>query len=151
MGKVWGVFGPVMGLSAVIGPIVGGTLVDADLFGTGWRAIFAVDVPIGAATAVIAAKHIPGRATAARSTRLDLPGVALAGIGTLMLVFPLVQGRELGWPTWTKLLLAGSLPVLALFAAYRMRRKRAGLFLARKPRAQDAHAEAAAGPEPAFA
>jgi EmrB/QacA subfamily drug resistance transporter len=126
MGKAWGVFGPVMGLSAVIGPIVGGTLVDADLFGTGWRAIFAVNLPIGLAAAVIAAKYIPGQAAAARSTRLDLPGVALAGIGTLMLVYPLVQGRELGWPMWTKLLLAGSLPVLALFAAYQVRRKRAG-------------------------
>jgi EmrB/QacA subfamily drug resistance transporter len=126
MGKVWGVFGPVMGLSAVIGPIVGGTLVDADLFGTGWRAIFAVNLPIGLAAAVIAAKYIPGQPATARSTRLDLAGVGLAGIGTLMLVYPLVQGRELGWPTWTKLLLAGSLPVLALFAAYQVKRKRAG-------------------------
>jgi EmrB/QacA subfamily drug resistance transporter len=126
MGKAWGVFGPVMGLSAVIGPIVGGTLVDADLFGSGWRSIFAVNVPIGAAAALIAARYIPSAPAASRSTRLDLAGVALAGVGTLMLVYPLVQGRELGWPLWTKLLLAGSLPVLALFAAYQVRRKRAG-------------------------
>jgi EmrB/QacA subfamily drug resistance transporter len=126
MGKVWGLFGPVMGLSAVIGPIVGGTLVDADLFGTGWRAIFAVNLPIGVAAAVIAARYVPSKPGAAGSTRLDLPGVALAGVGTLMLVYPLVQGRELGWPIWTRLLLAGSLPVLALFAAYQVRRKRAG-------------------------
>jgi EmrB/QacA subfamily drug resistance transporter len=126
MGKAWGVFGPVMGLSAVIGPIVGGTLVDADLFGSGWRAIFAVNVPIGVAAAVIAARYIPAAPAAARTNRLDLTGVALAGIGTLMLVYPLVQGRELGWPLWTKLLLAGSLPVLALFAGHQVRRKRAG-------------------------
>jgi EmrB/QacA subfamily drug resistance transporter len=126
MGKAWGVFGPVMGLSAVVGPIVGGTLVDADLFGVGWRAIFAVNVPIGIAAAVIAARYIPAAPAAPRTTRLDLAGVALAGVGTLMLVYPLVQGRELGWPLWTKLLLAGSLPVLALFAAHQVRRKRAG-------------------------
>jgi EmrB/QacA subfamily drug resistance transporter len=126
MGKAWGVFGPVMGLSAVIGPIVGGTLVDADLFGSGWRAIFAVNVPIGIAAAVIAARYIPAAPAAARTTRLDLTGVALAGIGTLMLVYPLVQGRELGWPTWVTLVLAGSLPVLALFAVYQVRRKRSG-------------------------
>jgi MFS family permease len=110
----------------VIGPIVGGTLVDADLFGSGWRAIFAVNVPIGIAAAVIAARYIPAAPAAARTTRLDLTGVALAGVGTLMLVYPLVQGRELGWPLWTKLLLAGSLPVLTLFAAHQVRRKRAG-------------------------
>jgi EmrB/QacA subfamily drug resistance transporter len=126
MGKVWGAFGPIMGLSAVVGPIVGGTLVDADLLGTGWRSIFAVNLPFGVAALAIAAKYIPARPAGARTTRLDMPGVALAGIGTLMLVYPLVQGRELGWPTWVKLLLAGSLPVLALFAAYQVRRKRSG-------------------------
>jgi len=49
MGKVWGMFGPVMGLSAVLGPIVGGTLVDVDLLGSGWRSIFLVNLPIGIA------------------------------------------------------------------------------------------------------
>ena len=43
----FGVFGPVMGLAAVAGPLVGGGLVDVDLFGTGWRMIFAVNVPLG--------------------------------------------------------------------------------------------------------
>ena len=126
MGKVWGMFGPIMGLSAVVGPIVGGTLVDADLLGSGWRSIFAVNLPIGIAAFAIAAKYIPGKPGSARSTRLDLPGVAIAGVATFMLVYPLVQGRELGWPTWVKLLLAGSVPVFALFAAYQLRRKRSG-------------------------
>jgi EmrB/QacA subfamily drug resistance transporter len=126
MGKVWGMFGPIMGLSAVIGPIVGGTLVDADLLGTGWRSIFAVNLPIGIAALAIAAKYIPAKAGSTRDKRLDVAGVAIAGIGTLMLVYPLVQGRELDWPTSVKLLLAGSLPVLALFAVHQLRRKRRG-------------------------
>ncbi|GAB3958959.1 MFS transporter [Actinoallomurus acanthiterrae] len=126
MKKAWTAFGPVMGLSAVLGPIIGGTLIHADLFGTGWRMIFLVNVPIGAFALAVAARFLPATPPAVRSARLDLPGVALAASGTFMLIFPLVQGRELGWPMWTKVLLACSVPVLALFAAYQIRRKRVG-------------------------
>ena len=61
MGKVWGCFGPVMGLSAVLGPIVGGTLVDVDLAGAGWRSIFFVNLPIGARGARRRGALHPGR------------------------------------------------------------------------------------------
>jgi EmrB/QacA subfamily drug resistance transporter len=126
MKKAWTAFGPVMGLSAVLGPVIGGTLIHADLFGTGWRMIFLVNVPIGVFSLAVAARFLPATPPAVRSARLDLPGVGLAASGTFMLVFPLVQGRELGWPLWTKALLVASVPVLALFAAYQVRRKRAG-------------------------
>jgi MFS family permease len=88
--------------------------------------IFLINVPIGAFALTVAARFLPATPPAVRSVRLDLPGVALAASGTFMLIFPLVQGRELGWPTWIKALLASSVPVLALFAAYQVRRKRAG-------------------------
>jgi EmrB/QacA subfamily drug resistance transporter len=126
MKKAWTAFGPVMGLSAVLGPIIGGTLIHADLFGTGWRMIFLVNVPIGAFALAVAARFLPATPPAVRSARLDLQGIALAASGTFMLIFPLVQGRELGWPTWTKALLVASVPVLALFAAHQVRRRRAG-------------------------
>jgi EmrB/QacA subfamily drug resistance transporter len=125
MAKAWAVFGPIMGLSAVIGPIVGGALVDADLFGTGWRSIFLVNLPVGVFTFLIGAKFLPASTSATRS-RLDLPGMLLAGTGTFLLIYPLVQGRELGWPTWTKAMLAASVVVLAVFARYQVRRKRSG-------------------------
>ena len=126
MNKVWGLFGPVMGLSAVLGPIVGGGLLDADVLGSGWRAIFAVNLPIGVAAFAIAAKFVPAVAPSARSTRLDFGGAGIAATGMLMLVYPLVQGRELGWPAWVCVMLAASLPVLGLFAVHQLRRKRAG-------------------------
>jgi EmrB/QacA subfamily drug resistance transporter len=126
MGKAWGILGPVSGLSAVLGPIVAGLLIDADLLGSGWRMIFLVNVPVGAFVLIAGAKYLPAVAPATRSRRLDLVGVALAAAGTLMLVYPLVQGRELDWPLWVLALLAGSLPVLALFARHQVRRQRAG-------------------------
>lgn len=127
MGKAWAVLGPVSGLSAVLGPIVAGVLIDVDLFGSGWRSIFLINVPVGAYVLLVGAKRLPEGAPAERSRRLDVAGMALAGMGAVMLVYPLVQGRELGWPVWSVIMLAASLPVLAAFARHQSRRKRSGV------------------------
>ncbi len=125
MGAAFGAFGPVMGISAVGGPILAGWLVDADFFGTGWRMIFLINLPIGIAALVAAVKFLPATKTT-HATKLDLPGVLLFSAASAMLVYPLVQGRELGWPTWTYLLMAGSAVVFGLFAWYETRKHRAG-------------------------
>ncbi|WUH93685.1 MFS transporter [Streptomyces sp. NBC_00433] len=125
--KAWGIFGPLMGLSAVLGPVVAGVLIHADLFGAGWRMIFGINLPIGLAALVIGWRFLPAVTPAARGVRLDALGVLLAGAGAFLLVFPLVQGRELGWPGWTLAMLAASIPVLGVFALHQVRRSRAGL------------------------
>jgi EmrB/QacA subfamily drug resistance transporter len=126
MGKAFGILGPVAGLSAMLGPIVAGLLIDADLLGTGWRLIFLVNVPVGVAVLVLGRRLLPAGAPVARGLRLDLGGVVLAGVGMFMLVFPLVQGRELGWPAWSLGLLAGSVGVLGALGRHVVRRRRAG-------------------------
>ena len=126
IGKAFAIVGPACGLSAILGPIVAGLLIDADLLGSGWRMIFLVNVPVGAFVLVAGTRFLPNVAPSARSRRLDLPSVALAATGAFMLVYPLVQGRELGWPIWVKVLLAASLPVLAVFGVYQVRRNRRG-------------------------
>jgi MFS family permease len=99
-GTAFAIFGPVIGLSAVLGPIVGGALIDANLLGSGWRLVFFVNLPLGVIAAIGAARLIPDvRATSA--PRLDLVGTALAALGMALLVYPLIQGREAGWPAWT--------------------------------------------------
>ncbi len=124
MGKAFGVYGPVMGLSAMLGPIAAGGLISANLFGTGWRMIFAVNVPVGLAALALGARTLPSAGT--RPGRLDLPGAVLAGAAMFLLVFPLVQGRSLGWPAWLYAMLAASVLVLATFGRYQIRRQRAG-------------------------
>ncbi|WP_344614337.1 MFS transporter [Dactylosporangium salmoneum] len=126
LGAAFGAFGPVMGLSAVCGPILAGVLVDADLFGTGWRMIFLVNLPVGVAALAGAAFVLPREPADRDAPRLDLPGTALLGTALLLLVFPLVQGRELGWPWWCWAAMAASLPALAAFQLYERRRARAG-------------------------
>jgi EmrB/QacA subfamily drug resistance transporter len=126
MGKAWGVLGPVSGLSAVLGPIVAGLLIDADLFGTGWRSIFLVNLPVGAFVLIVGRRYLPAGAPAERARRLDLTGMTLAGAGAVLLVYPLVQGREQGWPLWIVAMLVAALPVLAAFGRHQARRKRSG-------------------------
>lgn len=126
MGKAFAILGPACGLAAILGPVVSGLLIDANLFDTGWRMIFLVNVPVGAFVLITGARHLPDVAPSARTRRFDLPGVGLAAVGAFMLVYPLVQGRELGWPLWTQAMLAGSLAVLAAFGAHQVRRNRSG-------------------------
>jgi len=127
MGKAFGVYGPVMGLSAMLGPIAAGGLISADVLGTGWRMIFLVNVPVGLAALALGARTLPaGVSGAAGARRLDLPGALLAGAAMFGLVFPLAQGHSLGWPTWLSGMLAGSVLVLAGFGWYQVRRQRAG-------------------------
>jgi EmrB/QacA subfamily drug resistance transporter len=114
--KAFAIFGPVMGLTAVVGPVVGGALVDLDLLGTGWRSIFLVNVPLGLAAIALGLRHLPRSAPAAPDQRIDIASVALAAVGVFALVFPLVQGREQGWPAWMLALLAGGVALLAVFA-----------------------------------
>jgi EmrB/QacA subfamily drug resistance transporter len=126
MGKAFGVYAPVMGLSAMLGPIVAGGFIGLDLWGSGWRMIFLVNVPVGALAIFGAARLVPAVAPSARGTKLDWTGVILAGTGLFLIVFPLVQGRQLGWPVWAIAMLVASLPVLAAFAVHQVRRSRAG-------------------------
>ena len=124
--KAFGAFGPVMGLGAVGGPILAGWLVDADYFGTGWRMIFFINLPLGVFAVVGARRFLP-EFRSDRATRLDLLGVLFAAGGAFLLLFPLVQGRELGWPAWCFVLLAAGVVVLGIFSLFESRRERNGL------------------------
>ena len=116
----FGAMGPVIGLSAIGGPILAGWLVSADLFGTGWRMIFLINLPIGLAAILGAIVFLPPGGRDA-TVRLDLPGAALASIGFLLVVYPLVQGREHGWPAWSFAMMAASVVVFAIFGLQQVR------------------------------
>jgi MFS family permease len=125
--KAFGVFGPIMGLAAIAGPLVGGGLIDVNLLGTGWRAIFLVNVPIGLLALAAGRRFLPRNTPATAGARLDAPSVLLAMAGGFALVYPLIEGREHGWPAWSFALLAGGLVTLAAFGLLQARRSRQGL------------------------
>jgi MFS family permease len=115
--KAFAVFGPVMGLAAVAGPVVGGGLVDV----ASWRAIFLVNVPLGALAIVGGRRFLPRTAAAAPGVRVDALSVLLAVGGGLALVYPLIEGREHGWPAWSFALLAAGLVAVIAFVARQRR------------------------------
>jgi MFS family permease len=126
MAKAFGAFGPVMGLGAVAGPILAGWLVDADYFGSGWRMIFFINLPLGIFAVVGALRFLPD-SRLPEPPKLDLVGVLFAAGGAFLLLFPLVQGRELDWPVWCFVMLAAGLIVFGVFSYFESRRERKGL------------------------
>ncbi|MFJ8594379.1 MFS transporter [Streptomyces sp. NPDC093598] len=126
VGMAFGVTGPVMALSGVAGPIAAGWLVDADYFGWGWRMIFAVNVPVGVLALVAGLVLLP-RSQRQRELKIDLVGALIAAAGMAAVIFPLVQGRELGWPWWVFVLLAAGIGTLAGFVRHQYHRAGKGL------------------------
>ncbi len=124
-GRAFAVFGPVIGLSAVLGPIIGGALVSLDAFGTGWRLIFLVNPPVAVAAAIGAARIMP-ESRAPRAPRSDGIGTVLGAAAMGLLVYPLIEGRESGWPAWTYLMMAASVLAAGLLAAWSRRQGRRG-------------------------
>jgi MFS family permease len=107
------------------GPILAGWLIDADYFGTGWRMIFLINLPLGLLALFGGRKFLP-EAKSTNASRLDLVGVALVSVAVLLLIYPLVQGRELDWPMWTFVSMAASLVAFGIFGWYESRRDRTG-------------------------
>ncbi|MDH6108984.1 EmrB/QacA subfamily drug resistance transporter [Kitasatospora sp. MAP12-15] len=125
-GKVFGLFGAMIGLGAVSGPLLGALLTEWNLFGLEWRPIFLINLPVGIAGLLLGHRYVT-ESRAPKALRLDLVGMALAGLGLLMLLYPLTQGRESGWPLWGFVSMACSPLVLALFVRYeRIKTRRDG-------------------------
>ncbi|MFD7305314.1 MULTISPECIES: MFS transporter [Streptomyces] len=120
-GKVFGLFGAIVGLGAVSGPLLGALLTEWNLFGLGWRPIFLINLPVGLAGLLLGSRFIT-ESKAPRALRLDLVGVALVTLGLLMLLYPLTRGRELGWPLWGYLSMAGAFVVFAALVGYERRK-----------------------------
>ncbi|MEV4603186.1 MFS transporter [Amycolatopsis sp. NPDC049253] len=110
-------FGPIMGLSTVAGPVVAGWLLHLDLFGSEWRSIFLVNVPFGVLAGALAWRVLPRHSGEDRTARLDLRGIGLLTAGSALLIVPLIQGRDLGWPAWTYVMIAAGLVAFGLFVA----------------------------------
>jgi MFS family permease len=112
-----GLYGTSMGFASIVAQVVGGSLVSLDLFGWSWRPIFLINVPIGL-LAIGAGARVLRESRMERRPSLDLGGVGLVSLALVLLVFPLAEGREAGWPAWSFGMLVASVPVLVGFIWY---------------------------------
>jgi EmrB/QacA subfamily drug resistance transporter len=114
LGKAFAIFGPVFGLGGILGPIVGGFIIDGDIASTGWRAVFLVNIPIGIINLALAWKYLPKKASD-HSIKIDLLGSFIIIVSSGLLLLPLIQGQEAGWPAWTFVSFAISFLGFAIF------------------------------------
>jgi len=122
---VFGLTGAVSGLAAVAGPLLGGQLVSGDAFGLGWRSIFIINVPVGVLLLIASFVFIPN-SKSEKPVKLDIRGVSLIIAALVLIIFPLIQGRELGWPLWIWLMLASSPLLIVVFVAFQRNEERKG-------------------------
>ncbi|MBI1775831.1 MAG: MFS transporter [Proteobacteria bacterium] len=106
-------YGATSGIAAVVGQLAGGVLVSANLFGTSWRPIFLINIPLGiivffASRLVVPANRSP------HPTGIDFPGTVLFATTLTALLVPLTEGHSLGWPAWTLAMLAAALVLATL-------------------------------------
>lgn len=113
--KAMTLFAAAFPVGGMAGPLLGGLLTEADLFGSGWRAIFLVNVPIGVLALAGALLTMPARPRIG-GQGIDKVGLGLLTTGLFAIFYPLVQGRELGWPLWSIGLMVLAVPLFWLFA-----------------------------------
>jgi EmrB/QacA subfamily drug resistance transporter len=118
-------FGLTAGLASVAGPVTGGTLIHADILGLDWRPIFLINVPIGIAC-VIAGRYLIPDIKGNPKLGNDWGGIIIATVAIFCLIFPLIEGRGFGWPTWCFAMMAAFVPFALLFFWWERRQNTRG-------------------------
>jgi EmrB/QacA subfamily drug resistance transporter len=108
-GQAMALWGATAGVATLVGPILGGILVDA----FGWEWIFFINVPVGIIGFVLAVALVPKLPT--HTHRFDWIGVALSGVGMFFLVYGIQQGHKYHWNGWVLSSIAAG---VALFVAF---------------------------------
>lgn len=116
-GKVFGLYGAIVGLGGVTGPLLGALLTEWNIAGLEWRPIFLINLPVGIAALLLGSRVIT-ESKAPKALKLDLVGVVLVTLAMLALVYPLTEGRANGWPLWGYAMMAASVVIVGVLIAY---------------------------------
>ncbi|WP_226360128.1 MFS transporter [Pseudonocardia sp. ICBG1142] len=92
--KPMAAFSALLGIAASAGPVLGGLIIGLDLFGSSWRGVFMINVPLGALILVLALRTLP--ATPPERVQLDLPGLLLSAVSLFMVIYGLSTMAESG-------------------------------------------------------
>src|SRR5579875_976623 len=123
--KAFGVMGATIGVSTALGPVLGGLIIAGAGAHDGWRWVFLVNLFIGAVALPMAAWQLP-RARSRTPRRFDPMGLVLLSAGLPLLLIPLAEGEQVGWPAWCYLCFGGCVIAFALLAWWEVRAEREG-------------------------
>lgn len=116
-------YGAIGGLAFVVGQVLGGFLVSADIGGLGWRSVFLINLPICLGILLCSRRWVP-ETRAEHAARVDAPGTLLLAALILCLLLPLALGPSLHWSWPCALLLAAAVPLLAWLWRTELRQER---------------------------
>ncbi len=119
--KALGIYGSIAGVASVIGMFLGGVLPDIAWIIPGWRLIFLINLPVGLMAAGLSARFLKESALI-RSVKFDYAGIVILTITLMALTYPLIRGRELGWPSWSIVLLTGALLMIWIFLKHQSKK-----------------------------
>lgn len=119
LAKAFAVFGPMLGVAMVGGPLLGAFIIDADIFGLSWRPMFLVNLVLGATAFVLAWRVFP-RNDGDRKVRIDGVGAGLLSGAMFLAIYGLVTGSGHDWNGTSIAMLAGS---VLMFAGFAMRQR----------------------------
>jgi EmrB/QacA subfamily drug resistance transporter len=115
LGKAFGLFGPMLGLATVGGPVLAGFIINANLAGLSWRPIFLINVVLGTAGVLVALRLLP-MVERDRSAAVDGWGAVLLALTMFGLMFGLIEGSTDGWTAGPVASLVAGAVFFALFA-----------------------------------
>ena len=116
-GQAMALWGATAGVATLVGPILGGILVDA----FGWEWIFFINVPVGLIGFFLAVRLVPSLPT--HTHRFDWLGVALSGVGMFFLVFGIQQGHKYHWNGWVLSSIVGGVVLFVAFVLWQSRNR----------------------------
>jgi EmrB/QacA subfamily drug resistance transporter len=114
-GQAMALWGATAGVAMLVGPVLGGILVD----GLGWEWIFFINVPVGVIGFFLAVRLVPRLAT--HTHTFDWLGVALSGLGMFFLVYGIQQGHKYHWNAWVLTSIIAGLALFAVFVVWQAR------------------------------
>jgi len=115
MRGAFSVFGPVMGASAILGPILAGFIISANIGGLTWRPIFLINIVLGGAGFAAALRVLPRDSEPAERVLIDGLGASLLGASMFGLIYGLIEGSTDGWTALPIGFLAAGAALLAAF------------------------------------
>ncbi len=125
LARAMSAYGIMMGMAGAIGQFSGGALVQWNLAGLGWRAIFLLPLPVCAAILLLGIRLVPETGRSGH-VKLDLIGAALISVALAGIVVPLSEGRQQGWPAWVFVALTAVAPAIWAFVTWEARLRRIG-------------------------